>query len=689
MRDGRDLTRLFRPASVAVVGASDDPTRIGGRVLRNLTVHGYEGEIIPVNPKSRTVQGRAAAHSVDVIAPVDLAVLAVNAEQTVDVLRRMVEAGTRSFVALATGEISEQITTILEPHRDACLLGPNSNGLWSVAHHLIASFGGEADRNQIDDGPVAIISHSGSLGGAVARRLEDEKIGLRYLVSLGNEADLSLVDVLDFVVADPAIRVIGAYIEGVRHGAVLLDAIARARRRGVQVVIQLAGRSRLAQLTTMSHTGKALSSPVVAREVLRERGALVVDTTADLIDACRYATASVEPMVPRIGALGISGGMLASIADACDAADLPFARLAEATLAKLRTLLPGFSEAGNPVDVTGAVLNRAELLSECAEAVADDPSVDALVIGLDNKGYERVRSGDWLVRLAQTARKPVAVVLWDRPEGRDIDLERSLLTCGVAVVSEPSSVASALRRMCRSNQAEAGEPMPNRPWSRPNAMNLGDELRSWPGQRAFAEVLGLRAPRTVVTDSGAGLPPLGDLAYPAVVKPLPVNVQHKTDSGLVHLRLADRVAVERAVSEVRRVVGTEVPVVVQEMVGGVEVLLAASRDPDWGPILTVGFGGTLVEVVKDLVTVPMPSDGPKILRALRQTRVWTLLEGFRGAPRTDVTALIDAALRLQDVFLANDLEEIELNPLIVGAAGEGTWMVDLLVTWPAQARDAL
>jgi acyl-CoA synthetase (NDP forming) len=687
IRPTRDLDRLFRPKTVAIIGASDDSKRIGGRVLLNLTRHGYAGEIIPVNPRARTVQGHAALHSVDSLGPVDLAVISVNARVTLDVVPVMLRAGTRAFLSFAGGDIVDEIGRILQPYDDACFVGPNSNGIWSVQHRLIASFGGEAEREHIEDGPVAIVSHSGSLGGAVARRLEDEQIGIRYLVSAGNEANLSVSDFVRYFLQDQAIRVIGAYVEGVKDGQDLLDAVGIAMTRGIQVVVQLTGRSTVARRTTVSHTGKALASPVVARAVLADRGAVVVDSTADLIDACRYASAGGAPRVPRVGAIGISGGMLANIVDACEDAGLPLAEFAPDTVAALRSLLPDYARLENPADVTGAVLERPTLLEDCTRQVAADPVVDAVVVGLDNKGYQRIGDGGWIRAIAGASSKPIALVLWDAPARRDLETERMLLDAGV-VVSEPSSVAKVLRWLCRTHHAELKRAPSNASARHPvGATGLrgvaavrSGELKSWEEQIAFADSLGLRTPRTGVAHSRDLPPGLGEFTYPVVVKPLPTLVKHKSDRGLVHLWLSEPASVERAIDHVRRAIGPEIPILVQEMTDGVEVLLSASRDADWGPILTLGFGGTLVEAVRDLAPLPLPADRGSMLRALRGTCVWALLNGHRGRPPADVDSLLDAAVALQEVFLASRLREIELNPVIVGSAGTGAWFVDLVTT---------
>jgi acetate---CoA ligase (ADP-forming) len=674
----RNLTPMFDPASIAVVGASDDTTRIGGRVFRNLLGHGYRGRLVPVRRGSTVVQGIEALPGVEELeGPVDLAILAVNAAQTVEVTKRLLDNGTRHFLSFAAGIDTEALLSVLAPYDDAALAGPNSNGIWSVEHQLIASFGSEAEVPEIHDGPVAIVTHSGSLGGAVARRLQAEGIGTRYVVSAGNEADLSMADYINFFLGDPTVRVIGTYLEGVSDGPQLRDALWRARVQGVQVVAFVAGQSRQARQATMSHTGKAMSSPALYRAVLEDCGVSVVASTTELTRACQVATAGFGPIIPRVGAVGISGGMLAIIADACEADGLPFAELASETESALEGALPGFSRAGNPVDLTGAVLERQELLPTCARAVATDPAVDALVVGLDNKGYDRICDATWIEPLARDVRKPIALVLWDQPFDPHPQLERSLLAAGVAVVTDPTDTARVLRWMCRADHAGDVGSVPAWPGTGPRVTH--HQLQSWSGQQEFAGSLALRTPATVVVTGGmTDCDALAGLAPPLVVKALPNRVQHKADRGMVVTGLITHEAAVAAANRLRAALPPGVPVIVQEQVPGVEVLLSVTVDPDWGPVLSVGAGGAMVELLNDIVTLPAPCDLDRMAQVLHGRRLWALLRGFRGRPPADVDALLVAAERLQRTFLCSDLAELELNPVMVAPQGEGAFMVDVL-----------
>jgi succinyl-CoA synthetase beta subunit len=232
--------------------------------------------------------------------------------------------------------------------------------------------------------------------------------------------------------------------------------------------------------------------------------------------------------------------------------------------------------------------------------------------------------------------------------------------------------------MCRADHCDAGRDVPHRPGAGGRVTHR--QLQSWAGQQAFARHLELRTPHSVVAMSTAASWALEELTPPLVVKALPNCLQHKTDQGLVITGIASHDAAAEATRALRLRLDPDVPVIVQEQVSGVEVLLSMSVDADWGPVLSVGVGGAMVELIADLAILPAPCPVDRVERALRRSRLWALLSGFRGRPPADVDALLGAVERLQPVFLDSDLEVVELNPVIVGSRGTGAFMVDLLTT---------
>jgi len=684
----RDLDRLFNPASVAVVGATADPRRVGGRVLENLRRHHYPGRVFVVD------RGAAAAGTGDALATIealpaipDVAILAVNADRCPAAVDALGKLGTRNTVVLAGGfeESGDAGSALAKRLHHAAeryqmnLVGPNSQGIWSLPANLVLAFGSETSRPDLVRGPVAVISQSGSLAGAVATQLQDAGVGICYLISAGNETDLCLADYLEHLLDTGGVRVAACYVEAVRDGPRLVRTLARACELGVDVVILPAGLSDSARRTARSHTGKMLSSTRVLREVCRQHGSLTVGSVRELVEACRVLSLFPVrlPPAPRIGIVGISGGMLALMADSCERHHLTIPRLREETEAALQAILPPFSMPANPVDLTGAILERPELLPEAVKTIGEDPIVDAVVIGLDNRGYDRVSELGDLGAPGWHSPKPVVEVLWHASPSRDRAMERELAAAAILVVDEPADVGAQLAWLSKRHPAgrnlEGGGA-----W-----IKAAGELTNWEAQRRLLESLGLRVPAAILIQEPAEITQaaLDRLGYPVVVKPVPNAVQHKTDLGLVKVDLWTLDAVTGAARAIRERLPPAIPLLVQAQVAGVEVLVAARSDPDWGPVLTIGGGGVRAEMLDDSVSFSMPCAADYVARGLASLRTGGILAGHRGGRPADKSALLAFVGRLQEFYLANQalLREIELNPVIVGPEGSGVFAVDLLV----------
>lgn len=683
----RDLNGLFHPASVAVIGASESG-RVGGRVLGNLRRHQYSGAIFAVDRAAAAAGVAGALPAIEALPTCpEVAVLAVSARSCPDAVDALGKLGTRNVVVLAGGfeESGDVGTTLASRLRQAAgrhqinLVGPNSQGIWSLPANLVMAFGSETSRSDLVRGPVAVISHSGSLAGAVAAQLQDIGVGISYLVSAGNETDLCPADYLEHLIDAGDVRVVACYVEAVRDGPRLIRAFARATELGVDVVILPAGLSETARQATRSHTGRMLSSATVLADICRQHGALTVGTVRELVEACRVLSlcSARLPSGPRIGMVGISGGMLALMADSCEHHNLTLPRLSEETETALRTILPPFAKPANPVDVTGAILERPELLANTIAMVGDDPNVDAVVVGLDNRGYARVSELGDLGGSRRRVLKPIVEVLWQAPPSRDRATESRLAAEAILVFDEPGEVGAPLAWLAKRRPA-------NRHIDANGAVIAGSaELSGWAMQRSLLESFGLRVPAAVAIQHPDDITQadLARIGYPVVVKPVPNSVQHKTDLGLVHVDLWTPDAVARALRAIRDRLPAAIPLLVQAQVSGVEVLVAARSDPDWGPVLTVGGGGVRAEMLSDSVSFSIPCSADYVARALASLRIGMILAGHRGAQPADQAALLAFTDCLQAFFLANQsvLREVELNPVIVCPEGSGVFAVDLLV----------
>jgi acyl-CoA synthetase (NDP forming) len=553
---------------------------------------------------------------------------------------------------------------------------------------LLLTFGSAAQRDVVKEGPVSVLSQSGSIGGGILRNLLERGVGCRYFVSVGNETDLTTIDYLEYLVARGDSTTILMFVEGLRDGERLREVAAAARAQGTRLVALKAGSSEAGRQATASHTGKIASSQKIYSSIFKQCGVLEVAGIGDLVEVAEVLSAALPvPSLPGpagLAVVGISGGSRALIADACETAGVPLATFAPSTEAALVEVIPAYGQARNPTDVTGQVLSRPEVFEHAVKTIAGDPATGAVLVQYANRGPTQVQeNADLLARTTLESRKPVVASFL--ADDIDASTRRRLADAHIVCASAPDVAVKyvswlyAARATQEAAVADADARVSVGPAS--SAPDLG----SWRDQTAFLQRCGIAVPRWQVVDrahpeGGADL----DLVPPLVVKALPEDSDHKTEQGLVRLGLADADAARAAMAQMQQRTGCH-RFLVQEMVtGGVEALLTVRDDPDFGPVLAIGSGGTLVEWLDDVAYVSVPCTRAEVLSALRRTGLHELLGGFRGAAPKDVDALVDAALALSEAYLrmADRPADLELNPLFVLDRGDGVTAVDVLVARP-------
>lgn len=676
------------PGSVVIVGASADPRRLAGRPLIRMRQHAYPGEILLVNPRHDEIAGTPCFPSVTALPrPVDVALVIVPARDVPGVIEQCGRRGIPNAVVLSSGfedgatgaELTRRLVAAARP-AGVRLVGPNCEGLWNIPRRLALTFGSAADRPELLAGDVSVISQSGSVGGACMRELQDRGIGCRYFVSTGNETDLTALDFLEFMVAEGGSRVVTMFVEAFADGHRLRAIGRRAAAAGVRIIALRAGRSTLGRAATLSHTGRMASAPAVYRDLLRQAGVVEVGTFADLVKATEVA--ALCPVLPAagdgpdgVGVLAVSGGSRALIADSCGTRGVPLAEFTETTEHRLRELLPEFGYARNPTDVTGQLLSDPGMFTAVADAVAADPRTTSVLLQYANGAEHHVTAhAPLLAGLQRRTGKPVVASLLG-PVGAEV---ASLLRqAEVVAVADPDEAVKCLSWL----YGFARPPLEIPP--APAATGRRVEPRSdWQGRMALLAAADIVAPRWVVVPAEAepaGL--VSELRFPLVAKALPDAGEHKTDRGLVRLDLRTTAQLDAAVGELRAKLGAGASVLVQEMCpGGLEVLVAARRDADFGPVLAVGTGGVLTEWQADVGYVPLPASEAEIEDALSRLRIRALFEPYRGVPRRDLPAFLAAARRLGDLYVAQGQDgwEIEINPLLVFEEGRGVAAVDVL-----------
>lgn len=689
-RVAHPLDALFHARSIALIGVSGDPRKITGAPLAILAQTGFTGTIFPVNPRYEELGGVRCYSDVAALpeAP-DVALVMLAAAQVPATIRACAARGVRAAVVLSSGfEESDDgrghALALARAARETGIpvVGPNCEGVWSVRARVLLTFGSAAKRNVLHHAPIAVLSQSGAMAGAVGRHLQDRGVGCAYIVSVGNETVLTIADYLEWMIGQDDVRVVLLFIEGLRDGARLLALIERARQRGIRVVTLKTGNSTAGAKAAASHTGKIASPFAVYRDLLEEAGAIAVQSLTDLIEAGEVL--ATAPLPPERGARGgvsvfsIPGGTRAMTADLLEVHGVPLARFASHTVHALESALPEFGGTENPTDLTGQVLSHPGLFEQCLRIVAEDPNTEALIVQVANRGPRDVveRSG-LLISVAQATGLPMVVTFL----GDTLPpVERAPLhAAGIACARDPAEAARYLGWLYRAREI-AAQPDPA-PFGATVAVAPPS---TWSAMVAWLAACGIAVPasRTVVAGADAHAA-CADLRYPVAVKALPEDCDHKTESGavLLGMRSADEVA--GAVAQVRSRLGdARAAILVQEMVGdGVEVLLSALRNPDFGPVLALGMGGTDVELHRDVAYLALPTDAARVRRALRRLRVSTLLDGFRGRPRADVDALVAAAVRFGAQFAQHGeaVAEVEINPLFVRPGNAGVIAVDVLV----------
>lgn len=684
------LEPLFHARSVALVGLSGDARKMTGAPLTILRQTGFPGEIYPVNPKYEEIDGLRSYPSIAALPVVpDVAMIMLPASACARAVRDCATKGIRACVIPSSGfeeteDGAAHAQALKRAARDAgvAVVGPNCEGLWSVRDRVLLTFGSAARREVLHHAPIAILSQSGAMAGAVARHLQNDAVGCSYVVSVGNEAVLTVADYLEWMIEQDDVRVVLLFIEGLRDGERLLGLIRRAVKRGIRIVVLKSGNSAAGVEAAASHTGKIATSYAVYRDLLHHAGAVLVDSLSAFIAAGEVL--ATAPLPADRGAQGgvsvfsIPGGTRAMTADHFELRDVPMATFARTTVAALSASLPEFGGVENPTDLTGQVLSHPGLFDTCLATIADDPNTEALVVQVANRGPRDILERTELLRAvaSQSGVPVVATFLGDALPASD---RATLRAAGVLCARDPAEAALFLGWLYAARRAAAATesapiaaapptPLP-RTWEETVHWLRGAEIAVPHGR--------IMQPRETARSA------CEMLHFPVAVKALPEHADHKTELGLLALGVTSATQVEREAKRIRRALGrADAPVLVQEMVsGGVEVLLAAVRNPDFGPVLAIGLGGIAVELFRDVAWIALPASPQDIKRAIAPLKLATVLAGFRGKPAGDVEALAQAAARFGAKFISVSprAAEFEVNPLLVLPAGQGVVAVDALV----------
>lgn len=686
------LDALLRPRALAIVGASDDPTRIGGRPLAYLKARGFAGRLMPVNPNRPAVQGLPAFASVaDLPETPDAAIVAVPGEAAITAVEALGARGCRAGIVFTAGfaEVGPegaalQQRLVAAAHRTGMrLVGPNCLGLFNTALGYFPIFSASFENGWPLPGRIGIASQSGAYGTHLFAAARDRGMGTSMLVTTGNEADLGLADFIEWMAGSDEVEVIAAYAEGIRDGARFVAALAAARAARKPVVLMKVGRSAVGEEAARSHTASIAGDDRVMDAVLAEFGVHRAHTTEELLDVAYVAQKRIYPARNTLGVVSISGGAGVLIADAAEAAGLPMPEMPAEAQANLRALVP-FASPRNPVDCTAQAFNDMGVVGAFAESMAADGGYASLLAFFTQWGASP--------SIAPKLRRELKAVLDRHPDRLFVlsilaptERVREWEADGFLVMEDPSRAVVALAAMGRFGEAFARPPTPAAalppvalPAATPNEADAKRLLAA-----AGAPMLPEEACATAEEAAAAA----ERIGFPVVAKILSPDILHKSEIGGVILGLADQAAVRAAFATLTGRAARHAPaariegVLVAKQASGVEMVIGTVHDPVFGPVAMAGLGGVFVEVFRDVAFRRCPVTEEQAAEMLRSLRGFPLLDGARGRPKADVAALGSALAALSRFAAAAGprLRSAEVNPVIVLPAGQGAFAADALI----------
>ena len=702
----RDLAPLLRPASVAVIGASDDTGRIRGRLLAQLLKGGFAGRVVPVHPSRATIQGLPAVAAIArAPAPVDLALIAIPAEAVPDALSDCAAAGVRAAVVYSAGfaeEGGDNVALQTRVHDIArstgmIVAGPNVVGFLSVGSGLAATFSPAIDFDALpalraDPRPrIGIVSQSGGLGFALFNRGLARRLPFGVVINTGNEADLDATEVAEFLVDDPATGAVLMFLETIRQGRRFMDLAARALAAGKPLIVAKIGRSPAGRRAAASHTASLTGSDRAYDAVFRRYGVLRADDQDDLLDLAAAAVLMKPPAGRRVGVVTISGGVGGWLADTLEAHGLAVPQLGLATQARVREFLPSYGAAFNPIDITAQAIGTDHRLRSI-EVLAACDEVDAIVNVSSLANDTRLAAEKaGIAACVAASGKPLLFYSYPLPSEA---AQADLAAIGVPLYTSLRGTALALAGLAELGAARrlaaAASEAPARAPDRAAALRVLDEADGVLCEyqaKALLAAYDIAVPRErLARDRTEALAAAAELGYPVALKIQSPDIAHKTDAGGVALGIADAEALVEAYEAVLARAAAHHPaarihgVLVQRMAPpGLELIAGITRDADFGPLLLVGLGGLHVEVLDDVALAPVPVGPAQAARLIDGLRGARLLGPLRGAPPRDRAALVELLTRLSR--LADDLSdrivEIDLNPVLVHATG--LTIVDALI----------
>jgi acyl-CoA synthetase (NDP forming) len=704
MEQNNNLQALLDPQSIAVIGASNDPTKISGRPIEYLTRYGYQGSIYPINPKYSEIQGFKSYPSIgEAPAGIDLVIIAIPGQMVLDALRDCHRNQVKSCIVFSSGfaelgdegrDIQQEMTQLAN-QTGMRIIGPNCQGVVNVTKGSMATFSTSFAEGELCRGSSAIISQSGAVAAMVYRiQKEDYGQGIKYWVATGNEADATVSELIEQVVSDPDVKVIQAYLEDVKDGEALIRAAKKARELHKPILALKSGKTEEGKKAASSHTGALAAEDAVFDAIFHHYGVVRVDDVIELAAFPQLFKTSKKINGKNVAILSNSGGLGVMMVDQCKALGLDLAVFRDETKRKLAEILPVFASVQNPIDVTAQLLNDRKLLSHALPIMMSDPNVDIIILalGIVGKGYDIPFIIEDLARAQQEGNQLIAVSWVGSQKGVVEQISRR----GVPAFEDPSLCVRGISKFVQYNLSQQNAAVESKedvvplhtPLEVVTSQTSNGFLSEYASKRLLRQWGLIVSTEMLVKSEEQACDAARSMGFPVVLKVSSPHIQHKTEIGGVVLNITNENDLIRAYQAIMENSKKQVPqeqiegLLVQEMVGkGFEISLGMKRDPAFGPMLMVASGGIYIEVLKDFQLLVPPVTNAQVRQAVQDLVMAPLLQGTRGKAKLDVDALCQTIVSFSQFVMENQdkIEEVDLNPVIVLQEGQGVKIVDALI----------
>lgn len=689
------LRPFVAPKSVAIIGASADINKVGGRPLHYLKEYGFKGPLYPINPGRPEVQGIKAYKSLDDLPEVpDLALVVIPGDAAVTAVKDCAKRGVKAVICITSGfaetgdpdGVAKQAEMVAAARAAGMrMVGPNTQGLANFANGAVCSFSTFFTSMRPKDGPIAVVSQSGAMSAIPIGLLHERGIGCRYSLASGNDAEVNVLELATEVVSDPDIKLLLLYLEGIPRPDLLAKLAETAHKNGVAIIALKSGRTDAGQRAAASHTGALANEDRVVDAALKRVGIWRAQDIAGLVSAAELYLKGWKPSGKRFVTISGSGATGVMSADAATFAGLEVVRFDPTTRAALDKILPSFASAANPIDLTAALLSNNSLLSEILPVIANANAADLFKVDMPvgGPGYDMPKFARDIAGFSKATGKPVVVAGWQG------DIPSTFRSAGVPVFPLEAEAINALAQFVGHHEMiDRAKARPSPKWTPHDAtakhlkgrtLNEADSLELL--SKAGLSVVPHRLCRSQAEAATAWR----NLGGPVVVKGCSADLPHKTEYGLVRLGLDNEDVIKQAYRDMEAAIAkakaTFDGVIVARMSKGRrEMMIGAHRDSFFGPLVVVGDGGKYVEAMPDVALLLPPFTTEDVVRALQGLHCGKVLGGVRGEPAMDLDAMADAAVKVAALVAGNDkILSLDMNPLMLSEAGRGYTIVDAVI----------